>query len=191
MSAQQPSSNNTIFYVPVAIVLAIVASAAWVFARLGASYRFTRTIAYPASFVLGELFGAAVYLAFGWVIMALIGGSAGANWIFSHAPAFFLFTLTEPPSNVPVWQIVVYQFCVWLFFIRPISRSITTSVFDFAIVGRAYSRGMHPYYLRQEVIQNDHGYAKSYAHYRKVNGNPLLGMALVVLSPCPIAEFYC
>lgn len=163
----------------------------WCAARGGISYRSVRVMMFPATFFLSQVMGTMTFICVGWILALCLGNTDMANYVVGKASELSLASSAfGDPLTIPVWHIVVFQFFIWLFWMRPVGRMITTSVYDAGIITAAYDdKNVHPYYLRQEVIKNDSGYAASYAHYIVV-GPPLLGLALVAMSRCPVNEYY-
>ncbi|WP_407306540.1 hypothetical protein [Acinetobacter sp.] len=162
----------------------------WAAAVAGCRYRVVRTLMWPFTFIITQFCGGMAFLCVFGFISFVIGAHGMANYIFGHTGDLTFLTTLFGERDLPMIHIIVFQFFLWLIMGRTMGRHLSFSIYDLAIQTIGYKEGIHPYYVRERIRQEDSGYAKAEYHFTKTGKPPLLGLLLVGLSPTPIHEFY-
>lgn len=178
-----------LLWLPVLAVVLAVCCLGWFAARAKASYRVVRFLVFPVTFVLTQAVGAATFMCLGWFLALLMGNTPMANYVIGSISDLALYGSFFDKPTIPSWHIFLYQFILWLVLGRMISRALTISIYDSAIQSIGAAEGIHPYHVRERVVQTDSGYAAAYTRYQN-RGGPLLGIILVGISKTPVGEYY-
>lgn len=127
------NKGGYLLFVPVLLVVGLWLFIGYCVAKAGASYRATRIVLYPAYIFMGNFFGTMMFVCLGWLIALIIGNKDMANYVVGNASELSLLSsLFGDPLTVPFWHIVVYQFFMWLFMMRPIADMFTPAIYEAA-----------------------------------------------------------
>lgn len=174
-----------------ALLLVITTLPGWMAARAGKSYKTVRMWIAPTAIVMSQFFGGMMFLCLGWVIALIFGSRDLANYVMNATSELTLLSaMFDDPRTIPIWHIVLFQVILWFTIGKRMTRHFTFSIYDFAIQSIAKRSGIHPYTVRQGVINRDTGYTEAARVYVKTGKPPLLGLLLVGLSRTPLDEYY-
>lgn len=191
-----------IYFLPVLLLGAAFAVAAWVAALQGASYRLVKGLTLPATIVLSNVLGALLLLPTLFAA-ALISGNRD---LFELATIADLSLMAAwGPFLEWVWQgavrgdyaprtqplyIAVYQLLLWFGFGRAFTRAFAMGVFDGVVARHARLRGLEPMDHRLHIAKSDAGYASEVAWYESKGRAPLFGLLTVTLGGASPFAFY-
>ena len=166
------------------VVCAVARSAA----VRGASYKTTKVLIFPVAWILTQV--VAVGIAMPLALIVCMFSKTAGNAFFGSISDLALLGFIFHENTTPIIAIILYQFAAWLVLGRMFTRAFTIGIYDSAIQVIGLNEGVHPYYVRERVLQSDAGYAEAYAIYQKKGTVPQIGMILVGLSQTPLNEYY-
>jgi len=138
--SQQTQSNVSghvgvamIIAIPILIVFSVWLFICWVVAKATRSFIATKVALYPVAFVLGNFFGVMPFICLGWLFALFTANTPLANYVVGKASELSLLSSAfGDPITVPVQHIIIYQFFIWLIFMRPIADVLTTVIYNSA-----------------------------------------------------------